>query len=251
MAKKNDYDKKLGLTLRALREFSSLSRESVSQATGISVSAIASIEDGRHPTSRQLAQLTSHYGWTIKPASRKMPEKGAVNDDVKPARTEPDGPWELYTDGSCVPKPGKGACAYVLVYDGIEMERTSFFEPGPVTNNIMELTAVINGLKAALLKGIRTIDVYSDSIYVVKGITEWIYTWLSKDPELRDRSNGELWMELNRLRKKFAACRFHWVKGHADNRFNEIADHLCESEYMKRGLPGQDYFRRHCRQNGK
>lgn len=252
MAKNNPYDKKLGMTLRALREFSSLSREAVSEATGISVSAIASIEDGRKPTSKQLALLSSRYGWTITPAPEK---KTGRNQEEAPSRppekTSPDGPWALYTDGSCVPNPGKGAYAYMLVYGDAEIKRFSSFDAGPVTNNAMELQAVIDGLRQALKEGVRKIDVYSDSNYVIKGITDWIYTWLSVDPELTSRPNGELWKELHRIRKKFLECRFHWVKGHADNRYNELADSLCEAEYSKRGLPGQEYFRKPYRKNSQ
>ena len=247
MGNKNSvFNKKLGLTLRALREFAALSREKVTEATGITVSALTAIEDGRKPTSKQLSKLLSLYGWSVTPASGKQKEKTEQTDsdrqEEKERIKEPNGPWVLYTDGSCVPNPGKGAYAHVLIYGDEEVSRDSAFIPGPTTNNEMELMGVIDGLEEALINGARKIDVYTDSSYVVNGINEWIYAWLASDPELTDRKNGSLWLKLHRLRKKFASCCFHWVRGHNGNQWNEICDSLCEREYSKRGLPGQEYF---------
>lgn len=91
----------------------------------------------------------------------------------------------------------------------------------------MELTAVIEGLR--LLRRPSHVDVYSDSRYVVQGITEWIHDWIrrgwktaAKKPVL----NEDLWRELNALVGVQTSIRFHWVQGHAGHPENERADAL-------------------------
>lgn len=242
--KNNIFNKKLGLTLRALREFSSLSREKVSKETGITVSALTSIEDGRKPTAKQLSKLFALYGWNAVPAPAENRKEEDKKEDP-PVPEEENGKntvWSLYTDGACVPNPGKGAYAYVLLNADKEVCRKSSFVPGPTSNNEMELTAVLNGLEEALRNGAENIEVFSDSLYVVNGMSEWIYAWLATEPDLSSRKNGDVWLKLHQARNKFRTCVFHWVKGHDGNSWNEICDTLCEQEFSKRGLPGQEYF---------
>ena len=124
----------------------------------------------------------------------------------------------IYTDGACSGNPGPGGWGSILMYK----ENT--------TNNVMELTAVIEGLK--LLKFPCEVDLYSDSAYVVNAFDKgWIYGWLknnwvnsSKEPV----KNKELWQELYNL-TKVHKVNFIKVKGHADNEFNNRCDELARN----------------------
>lgn len=129
----------------------------------------------------------------------------------------------IYTDGGCDPNPGRGGWAAILQQDGKTVELSGCDVNS--TNNRMELTAAIQGLKA--LKEPSTVTLFTDSTYVQKGMTEWMPGWLRKNwrgssgPVL----NVDLWQEL------LAAAKPHkvtwtWVKGHSSNRFNARADEL-------------------------
>lgn len=96
------------------------------------------------------------------------------------------------------------------------------------TNNKMELTAAIEGLKAVKNKSVET-DVYLDSAYVLNGITSWINSWKQKgwvNSKKQPVANKELWLELDEIRQQFAHIEFHKVKGHSDNEGNNKADEL-------------------------
>ncbi len=97
------------------------------------------------------------------------------------------------------------------------------------TNNIAELSAPINGLKS--LKDTKIpIIVYSDSQYVVYGITTWIYNWIEKNWKHGKVKNKESWVELLEQKNRFKNISFSWVRGHDNNYFNERADKLCNEE---------------------
>lgn len=131
---------------------------------------------------------------------------------------------ELYTDGACSGNPGPGGWGCILRYKGTEKELCGG-EPG-TTNNRMEMMAVIQGLSA--LKRACTIEVYTDSQYVQKGITEWIWGWKKRDWKTADNKpvkNADLWQQLDALAKKHKIS-WHWVKGHAGHAENERADEL-------------------------
>ena len=131
----------------------------------------------------------------------------------------------LYTDGACSGNPGKGGWGAVLIYGKIEKEMSGVAEV--TTNNQMELTAVIEGLKA--LKEPCEVLVYSDSAYVVNAFNQnWIEGWVQnnwrnskKDPV----ANRELWEELIALTDKHKVT-FNKVKGHAGDIYNEKCDAL-------------------------
>jgi len=131
----------------------------------------------------------------------------------------------LYTDGACSGNPGKGGWGCVLIYGKIEKEMSGVAEV--TTNNQMELTAVIEGLKA--LKEPCEVLVYSDSAYVVNAFNQnWIEGWVQnnwrnskKDPV----ANRELWEELIALTDKHKVT-FNKVKGHAGDIYNEKCDAL-------------------------
>ena len=133
----------------------------------------------------------------------------------------------VYTDGACSGNPGPGGWGAVLV-SGSHRKEISGGDPA-TTNNRMELTAAIEALRA--LNGKPDVDLFTDSTYVKKGITEWIEAW--KDNGWRRRSgkrllpvkNEDLWRELDRLVADHTVT-FHWVEGHAGYVENERADEL-------------------------
>lgn len=140
----------------------------------------------------------------------------------------------LYTDGACSGNPGAGGWGAVLLFG--EHRREMKGGERETTNNRMELTAVIEGLKA--LKYPCHVDVYSDSSYTVKGFEEgWIYSWEKSGWKKADRKpvlNDDLWRELLSLTRLHEVC-FHWVKGHADNALNNRCDELARSAIAELG----------------
>ena len=142
----------------------------------------------------------------------------------------------LYTDGACSGNPGKGGWGAVLIYKNIQKE-FSGYDPN-TTNNKMELSAVINGLK--LLKEPCEVDVYTDSAYVCNAFTEnWIEKWKTngfKTSKNKPILNYELWMELISL-CNIHKVLFHKVKGHADNALNNLCDALATGEISAHSAP--------------
>ncbi|MCD8040413.1 MAG: ribonuclease HI [Clostridia bacterium] len=131
----------------------------------------------------------------------------------------------LYTDGACSGNPGVGGWGAVLIYNGHE-KRISGAEES-TTNNRMELTAVIEGLKC--LNQPCSVQVYSDSAYTVNAFEKgWIYGWRSAGWVKADKKavlNADLWQELLVLTDVHKVS-FNKVKGHADDEFNNICDKL-------------------------
>lgn len=127
---------------------------------------------------------------------------------------------EIYTDGACSGNPGPGGWGAVLRYGAHEKELSGF--EAETTNNRMELTAAIKALEA--LKKPCSVDLYTDSTYVQKGVMEWMKGWKAKGWPARIK-NQDLWKELDELLQKHD-IRFHWVKGHAGHPENERADKL-------------------------
>jgi len=131
---------------------------------------------------------------------------------------------ELYTDGACSGNPGPGGWGCILRFKGTEKELCGG-EPD-TTNNRMEMKAVMAGLAA--LKRPCTVAVYTDSQYVQKGISEWIWGWKKRGWKTADNKpvkNADLWQELDTLVKNHKVT-WHWVKGHAGHPENERADEL-------------------------
>ena len=132
---------------------------------------------------------------------------------------------EIYTDGACSGNPGPGGWGAVLRYKGVEKELSG--GERETTNNRMELTAVIKVLEA--LKEPCIITLYTDSKYVSDAFNQgWIYGWLKKDWKKSDGKpvlNRELWQQLYELWKKHEITLV-WVKGHADNYYNNKCDEL-------------------------
>lgn len=132
----------------------------------------------------------------------------------------------IYTDGGCEPNPGIGGWGVVLIRNGIPT-KISGGEP-ETTNNRMELTAACQALK--VLTEPHAIDLYTDSQYLKNGITDWIEGWKRKN--WRDVKNVDLWRELDVLVQQHTIV-WHWVKGHAGNRYNELVDQLAMAEIRR------------------
>lgn len=130
----------------------------------------------------------------------------------------------IYTDGACSGNPGAGGWGAVLIYGDKEKKISG----GEIhtTNNRMELMAPIKALEA--LKSPCHIDIYTDSQYVKNGITTWIKNWRTNNWRTADKKpvkNVDLWQELDELSKKHE-IKWHWVKGHSDNYYNNMVDEL-------------------------
>lgn len=130
----------------------------------------------------------------------------------------------IYADGACKGNPGPGGWGAWIQYEQHEKE---LFGGEPLTtNNRMELTAVIRALEA--LKRPCKIKVYTDSVYVQKGISEWITGWKARNWRTSDKKpvkNDDLWRELDLLVQQHQ-IQWIWVKGHAGDAGNERADML-------------------------
>ncbi len=131
----------------------------------------------------------------------------------------------LFTDGACSGNPGVGGWGALLVFNNVE-KRISGAEKD-TTNNRMEMTAVIEGLKC--LKEPCEVEVYSDSAYTVNAFENgWIYGWQKNGFIKSDNKqvlNTDLWQKLLEL-TKVHKVKFIKVKGHSDNKYNNICDKL-------------------------
>jgi ribonuclease HI len=134
---------------------------------------------------------------------------------------------EIYADGACSGNPGPGGWGAIIRRDGADVELAGGDKA--TTNNRMELTAVIEAL--ATLEPGQEIDVYTDSQYVQKGISEWIHSWKRRGWRTADKQpvkNSDLWLKLDAL-AQLHRIKWHWVKGHAGHPENERADALANS----------------------
>ena len=138
----------------------------------------------------------------------------------------------IYTDGACSGNPGPGGWAAILQY-GARQKEISGGE-ARTTNNRMELTAVIEAL--SLLKEPCEVDLYSDSRYVIDALTKgWARSWRARNWIKGDKKpalNPDLWEKLLDLCERHTV-RFHWVKGHAENAYNERCDGMAVAESRK------------------
>ena len=130
---------------------------------------------------------------------------------------------EIYTDGACSGNPGPGGWGAVL-RSGMHEKEISGGEY-ETTNNRMEMMAVIKALES--LKKPSQVDLYTDSVYVQKGVSEWMTGWKAKGWPSKIK-NQDLWKQIDSLVQTHKV-RFHWVKGHAGHPENERADKLATS----------------------
>ena len=139
---------------------------------------------------------------------------------------------EIYTDGACSGNPGAGGWGAVLLYE--QHKKELYGNAKETTNNRMELTAVIEALKA--LKKPCNVTLYSDSKYVVDSVNkDWVYRWESNNWIKSDKKsalNVDLWKELLAL-LEIHSVKFVWVKGHNGNNYNERCDELAVNAIKK------------------
>ncbi len=139
----------------------------------------------------------------------------------------------IYTDGAARGNPGKAGWGVVFIMGN------KIFELGGradhATNNIMELTAAIEGLKYVKFKMSKTVfdsvEIFADSKYVITGINEWIHNWLKNNWRTANKKavlNQELWQELHALNQEFKP-KWHYVKGHNGDKHNDRADLIATS----------------------
>jgi len=130
----------------------------------------------------------------------------------------------IYTDGACRGNPGPGGWGVLIKFESIEKE--IFGGQKDTTNNQMELSAAIEGL--AFLKEPCSVELFTDSKYVMDGITQWIANWKKNNwrtAAKKDVKNKELWQKLDQL-ISYHQVQWHWVKGHSGDIGNETADLL-------------------------
>ena len=133
----------------------------------------------------------------------------------------------IYTDGACSGNPGPGGWGAVII-DEKENQINLSGKEKATTNNRMELVAPIMALKK--IKNSSEIIIYTDSTYLKDGITIWINNWRKngwKNANKKPVKNKDLWIMLNNLTEK-KLIDWKWIKAHAGNKFNELADKLAK-----------------------
>lgn len=141
----------------------------------------------------------------------------------------------MYTDGACSGNPGPGGWACILVWNGVERGLSG--RNVRTTNNEMELSALVNGLK--LLNQPCELHVFSDSKYVCNAINKnWLRSWI-KDGSINSRPNSYLWKELVSL-LEIHKIKISWVKGHAGNKYNEMCDRMAVQQRDQAKLEWRD-----------
>lgn len=134
---------------------------------------------------------------------------------------------KIYADGACSGNPGPGGWGAIVRRGSADTELSG--GAAQTTNNRMELTAVIEAL--ATLEPGHDVDVYTDSQYVQKGISEWIHNWKRRGWRTADKQpvkNSDLWLKLDAMAQRQHVA-WHWVKGHAGHPENERADALANT----------------------
>ena len=137
----------------------------------------------------------------------------------------------IYTDGACSGNPGPGGWGAILRYGSVLKELSG--GERETTNNKMELTAVISALSA--LKEPCSVRLYTDSQYIVNAVNEgWLDSWIKKGWKRKggELKNPELWKTLAEL-ISVHDVEFIWVKGHAENEYNNRCDELAVAESRK------------------
>ena len=139
---------------------------------------------------------------------------------------------KIYTDGACSGNPGPGGWGAVIIQTDNIKEICGFEEN--TTNNRMELMAAIKSLE--FISEEKNIKIYTDSVYVMDGITKWIINWKKNNwltSSKKTVKNFDLWKELDSLCAS-KEIEWFWVKGHSGNKYNERADYLARKTIKKK-----------------
>ena len=143
----------------------------------------------------------------------------------------------LYTDGAASGNPGPGGWGAVLICGPLRKEMSGGFRL--TTNNRMELLAVIMGLEAIKWQN-ATVEVWSDSSYVVNAVTEgWLPKWIATG--FKKKKNADLWLRFQAVYSQHSVS-FHWLKGHAGHPENERCDRLAVEAYSLPDLPQDEGY---------
>ncbi len=146
----------------------------------------------------------------------------------------------IYTDGGANPNPGPGGWAAVLLSADKKKPRELSGSEANTTNNRMELQAAIEALKA--LPGPHQIELYTDSQYLRRGVTEWLAGWQRngwRSSNNQPLKNKTRWQQLNAEIQRHQVT-WHWTKGHAGNKWNERTDKLARASIYRAALPLND-----------
>ena len=145
----------------------------------------------------------------------------------------------IYTDGACSPNPGPGGWGAVLLCDGQDPQELAGGEEH-TTNNCMELRAAIEALSS--LSEPYKVEMFTDSKYLKHGIIEWLPRWQKSNWQTLAKTavkNQDLWKALA-SKIQHHDIKWKWLKGHADNKWNERADALARAAVEKISLPLRD-----------
>lgn len=136
--------------------------------------------------------------------------------------------YHIYTDGACRSNPSEeGSWAYIILADNHSTIVAQYGEKakGETTNNQMELSAAIHALEYCNEHKLLPAIIYSDSNYLISGITKWIHSWKLK--KYHGVANMQLWLKLDSLNSYNIG--WQWIKAHSGNKYNELVDKLCNN----------------------
>ena len=153
-----------------------------------------------------------------RPRSKKLP---GTLPEPQPGETL------IWTDGACQGNPGPGGWAAILVDDGGNAIDERSGGSAQATNNIMEMTAALEGMR--VLPAGSAVVVVTDSRYLRDGMTSWMAGWKKRGWKTASGApvkNKQLWLDLEEETQRHTSVRWHWVKGHVGNALNERADKL-------------------------
>jgi ribonuclease HI len=136
-----------------------------------------------------------------------------------------------YTDGACIPNPGRGGWAVILIQNHKESILTG--SDPDTTNNRMELMAAIHALQSRIKPS--HFNIHTDSQYLQKGIQEWLPVWKAHQWKVKGRkiANRDLWEKLANETKKHI-IQWIWIKGHAEDRYNQRVDLLAKQAIFRK-----------------
>ncbi|MDH5560675.1 MAG: ribonuclease HI [Deltaproteobacteria bacterium] len=149
-----------------------------------------------------------------------------IEEAPKPLASNNQDVIEIWSDGACFGNPGPGGWACVIKTGEETFEYSGFLDK--TTNNIMEMTAALEGIKKTA-PGSK-LNLTSDSQYLIKGMTSWIHQWKKKNWKKADGSdvlNQAVWKELDKESRE-RKIKWIWTKGHADDPLNERCDQLAK-----------------------